>query len=105
MGLFDIFTPTPPLDEAEHLRLQTTPRYRYALRVAGWSSRTVAAVGALTWIGRLIAEPAARAPGAIAVFAVKWLAVVSIVAVLSFSVSAFTYPAMRRRAERLEKSS
>jgi hypothetical protein len=40
MNPFDVITPTPPFDEAERVRIQTIPRYRYALRVAGWSCRT-----------------------------------------------------------------
>jgi hypothetical protein len=105
MNPFDVITPTPPFDEAERVRIQTIPRYRYALRVAGWSCRTLAVVGALTWIGRLIAEPSARTPGTIAAFGLKYLAAISVMGVLSFAVSALAYPAMRRRIEQSEKLS
>jgi hypothetical protein len=97
MNPFDVFTPTPPLDEEEQLRLQSARRYRYALRVAGWSCRTLAVAGTLTWIGRLIAQPSGRAPGTIAAFGLKYLAAISVMGVLSFAVSALAYPAMRRR--------
>lgn len=102
----DLITPSPLLDEVERARLNRTPRYRYALRVAGWTSRAVAVYGTLTWIGRLIAEPSARAPAAIWLFLAKMLGVVGIAGIFSFAVTAFAlYPTMRRTGERSEVSS
>jgi hypothetical protein len=102
---FDVIMPTPRMDEAERLRIQTTPRYRYALRVAGWTSRAVGVFATFTWIGRLIAEPSTRAPGAIAAAAVKCLVVISIAGVVSFIVTAFgTYPDIRSNDEHSPKS-
>jgi ABC-type polysaccharide/polyol phosphate export permease len=107
MGPLDVIMPTPPMDEAERLRIQTTPRYRYALRVAGWTSRAVGVFATLTWIGRPPPKPSTRAPGAIAAFLVKCLVVVSAAGVFSFIVTAFgMYPSMRRAEdERSAKSS
>ena len=95
------------MDEAERLRIQTTPRYRYALRVAGWTSRAMGVFATLTWISRLIHEPSTRAPGAIAAFGVKCLVLVSVGGVFSFIMTAFgMYPSMRRAEdERSAKSS
>ena len=93
--------PTPPLDEAERLRIQTTPRYRYALRVAGWTCRAMGTFALVTWIGRLIGEPSTRAPVTIAAFAVKSFFVIGGAGVISFIMTAFgTYPGLRRAADK-----
>jgi len=93
---FDVIMPTPLMDEAERLRIQTTPRHRYALRVAGWTSRAVGVFTTLTWIGRLISEPSTRAPGAIVASVVKCLVVISVAGVVSFIATTLAYPGMRR---------
>jgi hypothetical protein len=97
--------PTPLMDEAERLRIQTTPRYRYALRIAGWTARAVGVFATLTWIDRSIYEPSTRAPGAIAATAVKCLVVIGVAGAFSFVMTAFgMYPAMRRNEEEKEQS-
>jgi hypothetical protein len=99
--IWDLFYPTPPPTDDELDLVEAMRPSRYGLRVAGWVVRSAGAAVALTWVVRIITNPAFRARVRTWRFLAEAGAALLLLAVVAYVMGAtLLAPSLRRIAER-----
>ena len=100
MSILDVLRPTPPLDDEELQRAVVDGRVQYSVRTGLWTVRSMSIFGGLTFLGRLLWQPAFRSRITDPAFIVGTVAILAGLGLLSAAVTYWlVWPALRRMAE------